>query len=394
MENEKLHVLMGMDSYLPTVDGVINCMHNYCLNLCKEDDVLAIVPQNIKSHVDDYPYPVLRCRSIYIPILRSYYGRPMHDRKFYQQVMSKKYDIVHVHSPFAMSKFAVKVARKQGIPVVATGHTNFRPIFKSVVKSKMLTEVLVKIVGKAYNRMDEVFVCSPAVERQVRSFGYTGKISYLPFGTELDKAENKEELRGFANSLFNLTPDELVFIYVGRVMPLKRIDFIIDSLKVLKDKGIRFKFFVVGKGYYSETLRQRSQRLGLTDSVTFLGFIPREQFPALYARADLLLFPSLYDNFGLVKVEAAAYSTPGVFIKDSAAGYDVMDGHNGYISDDSVEAFARKIEAAVSDRAHLRKVGINAGNELYISWAQCVDRLDERYRQIISEKVFSCHSER
>lgn len=377
---------MGMDSYLPTVDGVTNCMHNYCLNLCKQDDVLAIVPRNTKSHVDDYPYQVLRCRSLYIPILRLYYGQPMQDRKFYQKVMSKKFDIVHVHSPFAMSKFAVKIARKQGIPVVATAHTNFRPIFKSIVKTKWFTEALVKVVGRAYNRMDEVFVCSPTVERQVRSFGYTGKISYLPFGTELQKAENKDELRAMADSLFGLSPDELIFIFVGRVMPLKRIDFIIESLKLLRDEGVSFKFFVVGKGYYSETLQQQAQTLGLEDSIKFLGFVPREQFPMLYARADLLLFPSLYDNFGLVKVEAAAYSTPGVFIRDSAAGYGVEDGHNGYLSEDSVEAFAQKVKEAIEDRTRLREVGINAGNELYISWAQCVDLLDRRYREIIAEK--------
>jgi 1,2-diacylglycerol 3-alpha-glucosyltransferase len=386
MEKNRLHVLMGMDSYLPTVDGVINCMHNYCLNLIRFDDVLAIVPRNVKGHVDDYPYPVLRCRSLYLPILRIYYGRPLQDKQFFRQVMAKKFDIVHVHSPFAMSRFAVKVARKKGIPVVATAHTNFRPIFKSIVKLGFLTEALVRVVGRAYNRMDEVFVCSPMVERQVRSFGYTGKISYLPFGTELEKVDDKDALSRQADQIFGLNPDGLVFIFVGRVMPLKRIDFIIDSLNILQKKGIAFTFFVVGKGFYSETLRQQAERLGLADSVKFLGFIPREQFPLLFARADLLLFPSLYDNFGLVKVEAAAYSTPGVFVRDSAAGFDVEDGHNGYLSDDSVEAFAEKIEQAVSDRKKLKDVGINAGKELYINWAQCVELLDARYREIIANR--------
>lgn len=382
----RIKVLEGIDSYLPDVDGVVNCMHNYCLNSYKKVELLAVAPKHSSSYVDELPYPIARCNSIYMPGLRLRYGNPMGDLKFRKEVMERDFDIVHIHSPFNMAKFAHKVAVKKNIPLVATFHTNFRPIVKSILMSEVITEAIVQQIGDIYNKCDEIFVCSPTVADQARSFGYTGKITYLPFGTEFAKAENTEDLKRKADEHFNLRPDELVFIFVGRIMPLKRIDFIIDALKILKERGHKFRFFVSGKGVYTDTLKKQASDLGFTgEQINFLGFIDRDIFPALYARADLLLFPSLYDNFGLVKVEAAAFSTAGVFVKDSAAGYGIVDGHNGFLSDDSVEAFAERVEAAIADRGALRQVGINASNELYISWEQCTDLLIKRYREIIGE---------
>ncbi len=385
MEN-KLKLLEGMDVYLPDVDGVINCMHNCCLHLNKSTDLTVMVPKNRKGYVDNQPYKIIRCKSMHIPILNDYYGFPKLDKKFKNEILSKDYDIIHVHSPFNMSKFALYVAKKKNIPVVATFHSNMRLIFQSVVKIKWIAELMVKRLGRLYNKFDEVFVCSPIVEEQLRSFGYRGKVTHLPFGTDFKICENVDELRHQANEKFNLQEDENIFIYVGRVMKLKRIDFILDSLKLLKDKGKKFKFFVVGKGAELEKLKKYATKLGFNDEVVFTGFLPREDFPLMLARADLLLFPSIYDNFGLVKVESAAYSTPGVFIENTCAGFDVTDGVNGFVAKNTKESFAEKIEQAILDREKLKEIGKNAKRDLYISWEECANQLQARLAEIVKER--------
>ncbi len=384
LKGDKLSLLEGMDSYLPHVDGVINCMHNYCLNACKEIDVLAVAPA-YKNYTDNQPYEILRCKSIHMPVLDVQYGQATKDKKFNKKVMERQYDIVHVNSPFNMAKYLLKVARKQGIPAVATFHSNMRPIVRMAVKSKWITEKFIKSLGKLYNKYDEVFVCSPQVAEQCRSFGYTGKISYLPFGTNLPKCNDVETLRKEANEKFSLKEDELFFVFVGRIEKLKRIDFILRSLKLLKDSGLHFKFYAVGKGSDMKKMVKLKDRLGFTDEeVKFTGFLDGDLFPCLYARADLLLFPSLYDNFGLVKVEAAAYDTAGVFINGSCAGYGVEDGVNGYLSEDTEEAFAEKIKQAVADREQLKITGKNAGRDLYISWEECSRQFVERLREVVA----------
>ena len=382
----KLKIVQAMDAYRPDVDGVINCMHNYCLNLYDKCDLTVIVPKNRKDYVDNFPYKVTRCKSIHLPIINNYYGFPKCDKKFKKQVEQKKYDIIHFHSPFNMASYCAKIAKNQNIPLVSTFHSNMKHIFKDVVKFDFIVSIGCKILAKAYNKCDEVFVCSPLVEKQAREIGYKGKITYLPFGTEIPKCDNVEENRQKANQQFNLKEEELVFVYVGRVMKLKRIDFILDSLKLAKDKGLKFKFFVVGKGAYLNSLKKYSKKLGFTDNeVIFTGFLPREHFPLILSRADLLLFPSIYDNFGLVKVECAAFDTPGLFIENSCAGYDINPNHNGYLSADNVESYAEQILNICKDKQNLKQTGINAGKELYINWSTCTEALINRLEQICNE---------
>ncbi len=387
-DNSQLNVLMGMDAYLPDVDGVIQCMHNYCVNLNNKCNLTAMVPKHKRADDSKYPYKIVRCRSMYVPFVRDYYCLPHLDGKFRKGIHGNEYDIIHVHSPFNMAKFALKTAKKKNIPCVATFHTNFRPIFQKVFKIKWMAELVVKHLGRRYNKFDKIFVCSDKVAEQARSFGYKGDIVYLPYGTELQRAarEEIEEYKTKANEVFNLDKDELVFLYVGRVMKLKRIEFTLDALKVVKDKGVKFKFYIVGKGADLESTKKYAEKLGFTDKeVIFTGFLEREKLPLINSRANLLLFPSLYDNFGLVKVEAAGYDTAGVFVKDSCAACEIVDGENGYLCENNVDSYAETIMRAVADRARLDVVGKNAGETLYINWAQCTDKLLETYHQVIEE---------
>lgn len=385
--SEKLKVLEAMDVYLPDVDGVINCMHNYCLNLYERTDLTVMVPKNKKGYKDVQPYEITRCKSIFVPIINDYYGQPVRDGAFRKKIMSKDYDIIHVHSPFNMAKFALKVAKKKNIPAVTTFHSNMYLIFKDVVKLPFIAKMLAHHLGRRYNKFDEVFVCSPPVEEQLRFTGYKGKVTYLPFGTDFKRCDRVDEYRGLAEKKFNISPEERVFIYVGRVMKLKRIDFILRSLKKVKERGFAFRFYVVGKGAELNKLKKYAAKLGFTErEVIFTGFLPREDFPLIFSRADLLLFPSVYDNFGLVKVEGAAYQTPGLFIKGTCAGYGITDGVDGFLSENDEESFAEKIIAAARDGEKLRLAGKAAAESQYISWKTCTDRLLERLTEIVKER--------
>lgn len=383
--SKKLKILHGMDCYLPDTDGVVNCMHNYCTHLSANNDVTAAVPKNKRGYKDNFPYTVVRSKSIFLLGNNVYYGIPKHDRKFKKRIMEGEYDIIHCHSPFNMPRYLLKVAKEKHIPIVSTFHSNMGSIFYDVVKSRRLTRRFERSLGKFYNQFDEVFTCSPLVEKQVRDYGYTGKVTYLPFGTDLPKRDDVEVLRSQANDELKLADDKMVFLYVGRVMHLKRIDFILRSLKILSDKGNDFVFYIVGKGAETKKLQKLVKKLELGDKVQFLGYVKRELLPLLFARADLFLFPSLYDNFALVKVEAAAYSTPCVLIKDSCAGYGVTDDVDGFLAENDERLFAEKIEEAISNPDKLREIGRNASNSLYITWKECTDKLYERYIEILDK---------
>lgn len=382
--DRKLRVVMTNDVYFPDTDGVINCVHNLMMNSLDLFDGIVVAPHH-KNYIDEFPYRVIRVKSAKIPFYKMMYARPKADKQLIEQLDEFKPDIIHIHSPFGLGKFAIKYGKEHNIPVIATFHTNFRPIFQSIVKNKKIAELGVQKLGKVYNGCDRVLVISDKIQQLAESFGVTRKFDRAHFGTKLLKVDDTTPLIQKANEVFGLKDDELVFLYVGRIQELKRIDFSMQMLHELKMRGLHFKFYIVGTGMAMDGLKKLAKELDIEEEVIFTGFMPDEQLPLINARANLFLFPSLYDSWGLVKLEAGAFKTPTICIKDSNAGADIIDGVNGFTTEDDVYAYADKVQQIVKDKEYLRKVGAKAQETLYETWRDSALYLVDTYKKVIEE---------
>lgn len=380
-----LNILMGMDSYYPIVDGVCESMHNYLLNLNKRENAFALVPKIDKKQEDNFPYTIYRCKSMYLPFYKNRYPIINFDFKTKKDISEKQIDIIHLHSPFAICKYTIKLAKQKYIPIVATFHTKFREAFLEKIPSKHIANLLAKKIGKTLNKLTEVFVANDNIAKELRTYGYHGKITIMPLGTDLEKSKSNETLIKIANTKFNLKPDELIFLFVGRLEKGKNIEFSLNALSELKKDFSNFKFIIVGKGSYYKKLQDKVNALNLQNNVIFTGFIDRQLLPALYARANLLLFPSPFDTLGLVKIEASAYNTPTLTLSDSCASYGIKDNENGYIVANSIESYLSKLKDIITDINKLKEVGERASNTLYINWQQASDKLLTRYKELIEE---------
>lgn len=149
--------------------------------------------------------------------------------------------------------------------------------------------------------------------------------------------------------------------------------------------GYDFRIFIVGSGVYKSNLLRLAKKLGLESNIIFLGFVERNDLPKINARADVLLFPSLYDTFGLVKLEAAAYKTPGLFIEHSNVAYEIKDGVNGFTSANNTKAYARKIIEIIKNSEKLKEVGENAQKTLYRDWKEASKQLVEAYKEVVRD---------
>ena len=181
-----------------------------------------------------------------------------------------------------------------------------------------------------------------------------------------------------------LSEDELVLIYVGQMIWQKNTRTLLEALSVLKKAGVQFKMLMVGQGYALEDLKELAITLDLKDSVLFLGAIhDREYLKSLYCRAQLLLFPSLYDNASIVLREAASQSCPPLLIEGSNTAEGVEDGYNGFLSQNGAEAIGSRIREAVTNREAMAQVGLNAFRSIYTPWEGIVDDVYNRYREIV-----------
>lgn len=104
---------------------------------------------------------------------------------------------------------------------------------------------------------------------------------------------------------------ECLILSVGTIEPRKNLTSLVDAYRALRHRGAEFKLVIVGKkGWLYQSFFRRLRELGLEDEVIFPGFMPDEDLPALYSAADLFVFPSLYEGFGLPVLEAMACGVP------------------------------------------------------------------------------------
>ncbi len=106
-------------------------------------------------------------------------------------------------------------------------------------------------------------------------------------------------------------PVRPVVLHVGRLVALKGIDRLLDVSTTLQGEGLSFSLLLVGEGPERATLEQQVARLGLRN-VHFAGSVPAARMPSVYRSADLLVFPSLRDVWGLVVNEAMWSGVPVV----------------------------------------------------------------------------------
>ena len=157
----------------------------------------------------------------------------------------------------------------------------------------------------------------------------------------------------------------------------------------LKKSTDGFKLLLVGGGNKHEYLKKLSSSLGLDDNVIFCGLVSD---PAalmdIYARTDLLLFPSESDTYGLVKIEAACQKTPTLFCEGTMVADGITGDVNGFTVRNSEQAYAEGILRLYRDRGLLERVGEGAFRDLYRTWDNHVDNVFENYKRIIESSKF------
>lgn len=135
-------------------------------------------------------------------------------------------------------------------------------------------------------------------------------------------------------------------LFVGNLQKLKGIEFILHALHLLKlSSGLQVQFDIIGGGPDRERLERMAREMLLT-KVTFWGPKPNREVVQLFAQCDLFVFPSMYDIYGLVLVEAAAAGLPIIASKFAGGTVDVVqEGRNGFVVDPTdISALAQRIK--------------------------------------------------
>ena len=376
------------DSYEPVMDGVAVCVRNYAEWLTQRGCEAHVITSAVPDYVDSANFPILRYKSIQLPAMAPYRaGIPAFDVNFIRKVYSIPFDLIHSHCPFVSGSIALKIARKRRIPIITTFHTKYRDDLRRALYFEKTADLALSFILRYYDAVDYVWVPNEATGRTLTEYGYDGEMEIFPNGVDMPVPTEAEyqALRTVGQQRIGAGAREFVFLFIGQHRWEKNVRLIIEAMNLLKGRGFGFRMIFVGSGYADKEMRRLVTSLDLDDRVVFLGqLVNREELKGLYARADLFLFPSVYDNAPLVVREAAAFGLPSVLARGSSAAEGIVDGENGFLSDNDLESFAAKLIELIGDPACRARAGKGARDSIYVSWNQVVDKVLGRYDEIVA----------
>ncbi len=384
---KKLKIGMFIDEWYPNIDGVIVVVENLIKNLSKYADVTLVIPK--MNDDKDIFFPVKTIQVDSIPVLLADYRLGLADLEYLKlkkQFKNIDFDIIHIHSPFSIGRLGIRIAKDKNIPVIATMHTRWEFEFEKYLKSKVITELCVKHLIKSYNKCNSSIALNKSLVKVYKDYGYKGKFKIINNGTDFKIVSNKKKALNRVNNLFKLNKNDIVFLFVGRIISIKNIFFILDTLKELKRRKFNFKMIYVGDGPDYDSLNKRINEYDLNNEVILAGKImDRELLKSIYYRANLFLFPSLFDSSSLVQIEAASQETPTIFIEGSVTADTVENNINGFTSKEDINSFADRIEEIISNKKLYSKVQKNAKKDLAKHWSEVALETYIYYLKVIDE---------
>ena len=382
LKPQQVNVGLFNDCFPPVMDGVAVCVENYAKWLQKlAGEVKVITPNVPGADYSALPYEVLSYFSVPVPKRPPYVtGIAEIDPKFLASIALKRFKIVHAHCPFGSGAVAQRIAKLQGIPMIATFHSKYRDDFARVLP-KPAVDVVIKYIISFYESADLVWVPQESVIDVIREYGFKGNVEVMDNGSDL-VADYPEQFFADCRNQLGIKPEEFVLLFVGQHIWEKNPRLVIEALARMKD--VPFRMFFVGRGYAEQEMKDLVSERGLTDRVTFVGNVgERDVITRYYAAADLFLFPSLYDNAPLVVREAAALHTASVMAKGATASTILSDGENGFLVENDPADMEAKLRALAADPERVRRAGIQASRTIVRSWEDCVGEALDRYNVLL-----------
>ncbi len=238
-------------------------------------------------------------------------------------------DVIHAHD-WLVGFAAMEAKNRYQLPLMTTIHALEHGRNQGI--HTPLQQRIHRLEGDLVAVSDQVIVCSHYMADQVRRlFGYAEeRIRVVPNGIELPAPEDAEE-QGRLLSLrdeINAGTGKIVF-FVGRMVREKGVQLLLEAAPRVLERHGDVTFVLAGRGPMLDEWKQQAERLGIAGQTRFLGFVEDERRNQLFRIADVAVFPSLYEPFGIVALEAMAFGTPLLVADTGGLREIVRHGENG-----------------------------------------------------------------
>ncbi|SRR5579883_283823 len=313
--------------------------------------------------LDGYPWIQIPNQS-FNPGLHSFFG--LINLNLWKKIRTGEFDAVVAYTGYAYATFWIvaAAAKTSGTTLLfGTDAHELSPRDGSTWKALLKKLVLPGIFGLA----DTVIVPSSGGVKFINSLGISEeRIQLTPYvvNNEWWIAQARQVNRTIVRQGWNIPENASVILFCGKLQPWKRPQ---DALRAFAKANVSESYLVfAGEGPLRSALQVEAEALGIADRIRFLGFVNQSQLPSVYCSANLFVFPSEYEPFGVVVNEAMLCGCPVIVSDCVGARYDlVQEGENGFVYPCSdLNALVKILKTTLVDRELLTKMGSAASKRM------------------------------
>lgn len=296
-----------------------------------------------------------------------------------------RFSLIHAHD-WLVAQAATSLKHTYHLPLVSTIHaTEFgrnQGIYNDI--QRHINQVEWSLTYESW----KVIGCSKYMAKEISQVFQlpADKIRIIANGVEVKNVKPRVVDPGFHERY--AAPHEKIVYFVGRLVPEKGVQVLIEAIPKILMQCPNTKFVISGKGPYQEHLQYLAQSLGVNDKVLFTGFTDDDTRNMLFAASSTAVFPSLYEPFGIVALEAMATRTP-VIVSETGGLAEVVehevDGLKVYAG--NVESLAMNIVRILKDETLAQRVSQTAWdkvNSVY-NWGVIAADTIKVFQEVISE---------
>jgi N-acetyl-alpha-D-glucosaminyl L-malate synthase BshA len=280
-----------------------------------------------------------------------------------------KPDIIHAQNlDMGVGGVLAKLFLK--IPYVVYGRGT--DVYSPWIFKKTISKIIIKNAGAAITLTEDM-------KKEMTKI-YSRDISVIPNGLDINKFNNlsKENIR----RSMNISNDEKIIIFVGRLHPIKGVEYLIESMDFIRQNDVKTKLIIVGDGVGRKKLEKLVNKFDLSKNVLFVGIISNEDIPKYLTLSDILVLPSLKEGFPNILLEAMASGLPIVATNVGGIPEIIKNGENGFLVEPkNPKAISEKV-LSLFENNEIRRMIIEKNREdaKKYNWENITEKLEEKYR--------------
>ncbi len=326
-----MKILITTDWYKPVVNGVVTSVLNLTEQLERHGHEVKVLTlsRNCHSYKEGNViyagsvgmgkiYPQARVK---IPVVAG---------EYMEELLKWRPDLIHSQCEFSTFFLAKRIAGELNIPIIHTYHTMYEDYTHYFSPQKTWGRSLVQLMTrKLSDLVDAMIAPSGKIAGILKDYRVSCPVSVIPSGIDTEKYRKRidDGSRKALQKQYGIKENETVLVYIGRMAKEKNIEELLWYQKSVQKYA---KLILVGDGPYRQTLEEKANEYGVTDSVIFTGMVSPDEVARYYQIGELFVSASTSETQGMTYDEALAGGVPLLCRKDDCLKEVIVEDKNGW----------------------------------------------------------------